>query len=222
MICCEKIQFSYPGEAFQLSVDSFAVDHGEKVAIVGPSGCGKTTLLNLIAGILEPQSGSVITAGESIVEMKLQERQRFRIKKIGLVPQSFDLLDYLTVRDNIELPFRVSGELVMTDEVSVRSKELAERAGIQDHLGKYPAQLSTGERQRVSVCRSLIAGPRLILADEPTGNLDPENQDKIVSLLLEEAVRIDATVLMITHEPGLLGRFDRTVDVNELRGRGRA
>tara|TARA_R110000850_G_scaffold8950_16_gene32974 strand:+ start:427 stop:1095 length:669 start_codon:yes stop_codon:yes gene_type:complete len=220
MICCRNIRFSYPGEPFELVIEALDVAAGESVAMVGPSGCGKTTLMNLIAGILLPVSGSIVTGGHSMNELKLKERQRFRIRGVGLIPQNFDLLEYLTVCENILLPFRVSGELRISDVVAQRCEELAERAGILQYLEKYPSQLSTGERQRVAVCRGLIASPSLILADEPTGNLDPENQDKIVSLLLEEASQINATVLMITHEPELCSRFSQTIDLRDLREGG--
>ena len=213
MIRCDKIQFSYPGEAFDLKVDSLEVLNGETVALVGPSGCGKTTLLNLISGNLLPQSGRIEVADVSVPELQLHERQHFRIRRIGLIPQSFDLLDYLTVRENIMLPYRVSGALKMDGEVQERCDALAERTGISNQLDKLPGQLSTGEQQRVAVCRGLINSPELILADEPTGNLDPENEDLIVSLILEEAARISATVMMITHERSLCSRFERTVDV---------
>ncbi len=217
MIRCDKLQFTYPGEAFDLKLESLEVENGEAVAIVGPSGCGKTTLLNLVSGNLLPDRGKIEVAGTVVHELKQRERQQFRIQKIGLIPQSFDLLDYLTVRENIMLPYRVSGALQMDGEVLTRCQELAGRTGIEQHLDKLPGQMSTGERQRVAVCRGLINLPELILADEPTGNLDPENQDKIVTLLLEEAKRIGATVMMITHERELCSRFDRTIDVMALR-----
>jgi len=217
MIRCDKIRFSYPGEAFDLNIESLAVSKGENVALVGPSGCGKTTLLNLISGNLLPQSGRIEVAGVAVPELKIRERQQFRIRRIGLIPQSFDLLDYLTVRENIMLPYRVSVALKMGVEVQERCRAMADRTGIDKHLEKLPGQLSTGERQRVAVCRGLINSPELILADEPTGNLDPENQDLIVSLILEESERIGATVLMITHEKSLCSRFERTVDVLAIR-----
>jgi len=218
MIACDHLRFAYPGESFELRVNRLRVDEGESVALVGPSGCGKTTLLNLLAGILVPADPeSVSTAGRQPGAMSPSERQRFRIREIGLVPQQFELLDYLTVRENVLVPFRVSRELSFTDAAPKRCEELAERVGISRHLDKLPSQLSQGERQRTALCRGLITEPRVILADEPTGNLDPANQDRIVALLLEEAARIGATVLMITHEPGLREHFGRVVDLMELR-----
>lgn len=217
MIRCDKIQFAYPDEGFDLRIDWLEVRKSETLAIIGPSGCGKTTLLNLISGNLLPQAGTISVADVEIGGLRLEERQKFRIQKIGMIPQSFDLLDYLTVRENIMLPYRVSGALQMNRAVKKVCEALAERTGILQHLEKLPDQLSTGERQRVAVCRGLVTQPELILADEPTGNLDPENQDRIISLLLEEALRIGATVMMITHERTLCDRFSRSLDLLALR-----
>ncbi len=220
MISCEQVQFSYPAEAFQLCFEEFAVADGETVALIGPSGCGKTTLLNLISGILVPRAGQITVGGANVSALSVAARQRFRIETIGLVPQNFELLDYLTIRENILVPFRISSSLHLTGEIAARCEDLADRAGIASHLGRFPNQLSQGERQRAALCRGLVTSPRLILADEPTGNLDPENQDKIVSLLLGEAARIGSSVLMITHDPVLLHRFDRVVDILTLRNAG--
>ncbi len=222
MILCEDLRFSYPGDAFDLRIERFAVAAGESVALVGPSGCGKTTLINLISGILAPASGKVTVDAVELSAEPFAARQRFRIGRIGLVPQSFELLDYLTVRENLLVPFRVSSALRLSPEAVARCGELAERAGIAAQLDKFPGQLSQGERQRAALCRGLATSPRLLLADEPTGNLDPDNQDRVVSLLLDEARRIGATVLMITHDPVLLPRFDRVVEVLALRKGGRA
>lgn len=217
MIQCNNIQFAYPDEAFELRIDSLEVRKSETIAIVGPSGCGKTTLLHLIAGNLLPQAGTISIAGVDIVGLKLGERQKFRIQKIGMISQSFDLLDYLTVRENIMLPYRVSGALKMNRAVKEVCEAMAERAKIFQHLEKFPDQLSAGEQQRVAVCRGLVNQPELILADEPTGNLDPENKDRINSLLLDEASRIGATVMMISHERTLCERFSRSIDLLALK-----
>jgi putative ABC transport system ATP-binding protein len=222
MIKCENLRFTYPAESFQLAIETFSVEKGESVALIGPSGCGKTTLMNLVSGILTPEGGQVIVNGVVVTELPMAARQRFRLGTIGLVPQNFELLDYLTIRENILVPCRVSSQLRLTGEIESRCGDLAERAGIAAHLDKFPRQLSQGERQRAALCRGLVTSPPLLLADEPTGNLDPENQDKIVSLLLGEAARIGASVLMITHDPVLLPRFDRVVEVMKLRQKGGA
>ena len=217
MILCEKLRFSYPGDGFELRVDHFQIDTGSSVALVGASGCGKTTLLNLIAGICSPDSGRVQVDDTELSGLSEHLRQAFRLKTIGMVPQNFELLDYLTVSENLLVPFRISGGGRVPGGAVERVSELLERAGIADHHDKFPSRISQGERQRVAMCRGLIGSPSVILADEPTGNLDPENQEKIVALLLEEASRIGATVVMITHEPDLKKHFDRVIDVLELR-----
>ncbi len=222
MICVEHLRFAYPSDAFELRVPFFSVNPGERIALIGPSGCGKTTLMNLISGVLVPDEGRIEVDGVTLSSAALTMRQAFRLARIGLVPQDFELLDYLTVRENILLPFRLGASSGAGEIAGARARELAERAGIAAHLGRFPAQLSQGERQRAALCRGLVTSPRLILADEPTGNLDPENQDRIVALLLEEAGHLGATVLMITHDPILLPRFDRVVDVLELRRGGGA
>ncbi len=222
MILCEELRFAYPGDPFELRLDRLQVGAGERVALVGPSGCGKTTLLNLVSGILRPAAGRVSIDGFEISAQPLAARQRYRLANIGLVPQGFELLDYLTVRENILVPFRVGACGAVDAAAAARCEERAGRAGSADQLAKLPGRLSQGQRQRAALCRGLVTSPRLLLADEPTGNLDPENQDRVVSLLLDEAARIGATVLMITHDPMLLPRFDRVVDVLALRKGGTA
>jgi len=220
MIECRSLRFRYPGESFELRVESLSVAKGEAVAFVGPSGCGKTTLMNLIAGILVPAEGRVETAGARVSDLPLRERQRHRLHAMGMVPQSFELLDYLTVEENLLLPARLATAGPMRAEARERAAALGERAGILPYFRKYPTRLSQGERQRVALCRGLVMAPQVILADEPTGNLDPANQETVVSLLLEEAHRLGAALVMITHEPELRSRFDRVVDVLELRELG--
>jgi len=220
MIVIEKVCFSYPAESFELRVDHLRVENGETVALVGPSGSGKSTLMNLISGILVPVAGDIQVNGVNVGGLSVAARQRFRLETIGMVPQNFELLDYLTIRENILVPFRISSSLRLSAESQERGEFLAERAGISRQMDKFPAQLSQGERQRAALCRGLVTSPRLILADEPTGNLDPENQDRIVALLLEEAKHIGSSVVMITHDPVLLHRFERVVDVMQWRKEG--
>ena len=222
MIVCDSLAFSYPSEAFSLRLGRFVIADGEKVALVGPSGCGKTTLMNLISGILMPQTGGIEVNGTDLATLDFRSRQRFRISTMGLVPQGFELLDYLTIRENILVPFRLSPGMHLSAERETHCDALAERAGIAGQLGKFPRQLSQGERQRAALCRGLVASPRLILADEPTGNLDPENHERIVALLLAEADRLKATVVMITHNPELMPRFDRVIDLGVILKGGTA
>ena len=220
MIVCQDLLFRYSRESFALEIPSLKIAKGETRALIGPSGCGKTTLLKLIAGILIPESGSITVAGERLDSYTEAARQRFRIQTMGMVPQNFELLNYLTVRENILLPYRISGPLLLDEPARHRCEQLAESVDITAHLDRFPDQLSQGERQRAAMCRGLVTRPSLILADEPTGNLDPENQEKTVALLLEQATEIDATVLMVTHEPSLLNHFSRSLNLSELRKGG--
>ncbi len=217
MIECRQLSFRYPGDTFSLAIDSLSIAAGEKVAIIGPSGCGKTTLLKLISGMLSPADGTICLDGQDLSALSRSGRQAHRIRHIGLVQQQFELLDYLTVRENILLPYRVTSALTLDSQAHDRAEQLMQRVGIEQHGERYPQQLSQGERQRTAICRGLVTAPQIILADEPTGNLDPTNQSKTVELLLEQADQIGATVVMVTHEPTLLPHFERTIDLLELR-----
>lgn len=211
-----QLRFRYPTERFELGVKALEIAAGEHTAVVGPSGCGKTTLLRLIAGILRANSGEIDVLGENIVKLGEKQARAFRIQQIGLVFQEFELLDYLSARDNILLPFRVTNELSLDPETPARVEKLATETGITKLLDAYPRQLSQGERQRVAICRALVTAPKLILADEPTGSLDPDNQQKIVDLLLDQARQHGAALVMVTHDHGLLSNFKRTIDLPSL------
>lgn len=217
MIVFENLVFQYPGDTFTLEIPELKIGRSEKVAITGPSGCGKTTLLKLTSGILQPKSGKIKVGGHLVSSFSKRESQAFRIRNIGLVPQRFELLDYLTVRENVLLPYRVSGAQPASADAELRAKKLMNQVGIIQHHDRRPEQLSQGERQRVAICRGLVTNPKVILADEPTGNLDSENQSKITDLLLEQAEDIGATVVMVTHEPTLIPLFDRSINLLELR-----
>ncbi len=219
MVSCQDLRFRYPGESFALRLPAFSAACEETVAIVGPSGCGKTTLLRLIAGILVPHGGTVRVGGETVSGMPVTERQRFRITRIGLVFQEFELLDYLTARENVLLPYRISDALTLDAAAEAHAEELLGETGIGRLANRRPGELSQGERQRVALCRALVTRPTLILADEPTGSLDPENQAKSVALLRERAKAAGATLIMVTHDPEVLDGFDRVVKLPDLLGK---
>jgi putative ABC transport system ATP-binding protein len=211
MIRIEQLRFAYPADAFVLRVDRLEIAVGECVALIGPSGCGKTTLMNLVSGILVPDAGVVHVDGIPLSQEGLASRQAFRLGRVGLVPQNFELLDYLTVRENILLPFRLGSPGLVDRAGEERCAELAGRVGISAHLAKVPGQLSQGERQRAALCRSLVTSPRLILADEPTGNLDPETAERSLGLLLQAARTRGAAVLLVTHSARAAEAADRTL-----------
>jgi putative ABC transport system ATP-binding protein len=219
LINIRNLSFAYPEGQFCLTVPRLDVERGGRLAVVGASGSGKTTLLNLIAGIHKPDAGSVSVSDRAVETLTDAARRRYRIENLGLIFQTFELLEYLTVRDNILLPFRISTALKLTSEVNSRVERLAADTGIGALVASYPQQLSQGERQRAAICRALITAPKLILADEPTGNLDPDNKHKVLDILLRQVERNNATLVMVTHDYDLLDRFDRVVDMRELHGR---
>ena len=197
---------------FELRIPELVVKAGERVAVIGPSGSGKTTLLHLIAGIALPAGGSVRTGGVELSGLDDAARRAFRVRQIGLVFQEFELLEYLSVLDNITLPYRIHPALALTATVRERAEALAQRVGIADKLPRLATRLSQGEKQRVAVCRALVAEPPLLLADEPTGNLDPANKERVLDILLDFVEESDATLLTVTHDRDLLPRFSRMID----------
>jgi ABC-type lipoprotein export system ATPase subunit len=217
MIRISNLKFSYPAGGFHLYIDDLSVERGSSTAVIGQSGTGKTTLLNLISGVAVPGAGSIITNGVDIASLDDGARRDFRIQNIGFIFQEFELLEYLNVLDNMLLPYRISGALQLTAGVRKRAGELAEQVGIADKLGRYVHRLSQGERQRVAICRALLPDPALILADEPTGNLDPENTDRVLDIVFDYVQSYGSTLLSVTHERHLLDRFDRVVDFAEFR-----
>lgn len=221
MIQVENLRFGYDGAGFQLNIPEFGVQSGERLAVVGPSGSGKTTLLNLIAGILTPDAGRIRVADTDVTALRDAERRRFRASQIGFVFQDFALLDYLSARQNILYPYRITPALRLDVEARNRVERLAQACGIDDKLDRHPPALSQGEQQRVAICRALVTQPRLILSDEATGNLDPESKSRILDLLFDQAAEAGAAVLAVTHDHELLPRFGRVVDFAQFRAGGR-
>ena len=211
--------FSYKGTTFELALPEFHLDAGERVALIGRSGCGKSTLLDLACGIKRPRRGEVRFDGANLAELGEIDRRRGRLCSIGLVFQEFRLLEYLNVLDSILLPIRLAGRPV-TREVRERARELADRAGIAPLLKRRPHRLSQGERQRAAICRALVSAPKLVLADEPTGNLDPDTGEAVLDLLFEEVRNANAALLVVTHDHVILPRFDRVVDLTEVNQAG--
>lgn len=216
MIQLRDVEFSYSGGTFSLRLDRFDVADGERLALIGPSGCGKTTLVNLIAGILTPRRGTIQVADHELTRLSDRARRDFRITQIGFVFQEFELLEYLPVLENILLPFYLNRTLPFSVEVRQRARQLAESMHLADKLRRRPRTLSHGERQRVAICRALVTTPRLLVADEPTGNLDPDNARSIRQLLIDQAVTRHTTLLFVTHNHDLLDTFDRVVDIGQF------
>lgn len=217
MIAIENLSFAYPGSDFQLKIPELIVEPGEKVAVVGPSGTGKTTLLNLIAGITVPNSGTVRLGEQVVSGMNDAERRAIRASKIGFVFQDFALIEYLSAHENILFPFRITSEAKIDADARARAKELAFSCGLKGKLERRPGSLSQGEQQRVALCRSLVMQPELVLADEATGNLDPANKTAILDLLFARTSDHGASLLAVTHDHELLPRFDRVIDFSTFR-----
>ena len=217
MISIRSLEFRYRNGEFHLKVLEFAVAQSEKVAVIGPSGSGKTTLLHLIAGIYTPQAGAVTVNGSDVSGLSDAKRRDFRVTNIGFVFQDFELLDYLNVLDNILHPYRITRALVLDKAVRDRARRLAETMGIGDKLNRFANDLSQGEKQRAAICRALLPHPKVILADEATGNLDPDNKMRILDLLFESATDHGATLMAVTHDHELLKRFDRVVDFKDFQ-----
>jgi putative ABC transport system ATP-binding protein len=216
-VALRDLFFAYGEGGFALQIPELCVESGSRVAVVGPSGSGKTTILHMIAGILVPERGRVEVGSTCLGDLSEAERRAFRVQTIGAVFQEFELLEYLDVRDNILLPYRISPHLPLTSAVRERAASLAADVGLGDKLDRRPGRLSHGEKQRVAICRAVITEPAILLADEPTGNLDPANKDVVLGILLEQAERSGASLLTVTHDHALLGRFDRVLDVATLQ-----
>ena len=211
-----KLRFTYRDDGFALRVPRLDVAEGAHHAVTGPSGCGKSTLLRLLAGIALPDAGEIRLAGRATSALSTAALKELRISRIGFVFQDFHLIDYLNVRENIRLPYRLHRALRWDGECAAHLERLAEGAGIRAKLDQPVDRLSQGERQRVALCRALIHRPGVLLADEPTGNLDSSNKHRIVDLLLREARAGGATVVMVTHDDAVLGDFDEVVDLPRI------
>src|SRR5690349_20767186 len=183
---------------------SLAVPPGEALAVMGPSGSGKSTLLNLIAGLDRPTSGEVLVAGERIDKLSETGLARFRRRQVGMIFQFFNLLDDMTVADNVLLPAQLAG--LPDAKARARADELLAALRIESHRDAYPARLSGGERQRVAIARALVNRPALLLADEPTGALDTATGQEIGELLLD-LNSSGQTLILVTHNPDLAARY---------------
>ncbi len=217
----EDLTFSYGEARFRLAIPDLSLDKSSQVAVIGPSGSGKSTLFDLLMGLQPNFGGTIRILGEDLYGRRESARSSWRLENIGFIPQNFALLDYLTVREQVLMPgkFLRGRDLTKTEQ---KADSLLERSGLVEMASSYQDSLSQGERQRVAICRGLAHAPRLILADEPTGNLDPETQRNITSMLIDESRRLAATLLMITHDHSLLSEFDQVIDVSKWSGKGDA
>jgi putative ABC transport system ATP-binding protein len=187
----------------------FDVQHGEFVAIMGPSGSGKSTLLGLLAGLDTPTTGKIILDGDDITGLDEDQMARLRGRKIGFVFQSYHLLPTLTAEENVLLPYELTGG--NGSEGRRRARQLLESVGLPDRRDHYPVQLSGGEQQRVALARAFMVRPPILLADEPTGNLDSQNGQHVLELLISLNQREGTTLVLVTHDPALSSRASRRI-----------
>lgn len=195
-----------------LSNVNFSVEQGEYVAIMGESGSGKTTLLNILASLDRPTGGEVILNGKNTVDIKEKELSAFRRKNLGFVFQDFNLLDTFSLQDNIFLPLVLSGEKY--DSMQEKLKPIAKELGIESILGKFPYEVSGGQKQRAAVARALITNPQVILADEPTGALDSKSTDQLLELFSKINGR-GQTILMVTHSTKAASKAGRVLFIKD-------
>ena len=185
------------------------IERGEFVAIVGPSGSGKSTLLHIIRGVDGPDDGKVYIDGNDISKYSTKELAYFRRRKVGLIYQFYNLIPNLTVRHNIELPLKLDKRKINQDEFS----DIVKKLGIESKLNSFPSELSGGQQQRVAIARSLIYSPSLVLADEPTGNLDRENSREIIEILKYFNRTLKQTIIVITHDESIALEAERVITI---------
>lgn len=215
MIRVTHLDFQYfGGGEFRLAVPAFSVAPGEKVALTGASGSGKSTLISLLCGLERCEKGAVEVMGEDLGSLGDREREALRREKLGMVFQELELIEYLTVRENILLN-SILGRRESIPEDILHS--LAQQLGIGELLDRFPSHLSQGERQRAAACRALVYCPSLVIADEPTGNLDPTSSRALLELVCTTLLPQKGSLVMVTHDHSLLGYFDRVVDMSEIK-----
>ncbi|MDZ4715417.1 MAG: ABC transporter ATP-binding protein [Cytophagales bacterium] len=212
LLAAENLTKSYPSGGRELIVlenVSFSVEQGSRLAVMGPSGSGKTTLLGLCAGLDVPTSGAVSMMGFKLNAMNEDDRAYLRNQFTGFVFQNFQLLSTLTALENVMVPLELRGER----NVEPKAKALLDRVGLGDRLGHYPVQLSGGEQQRVAIARAFITAPKILFADEPTGNLDEENAQQVIELLFGINGEEKTTLVLVTHNIELARKADRILEM---------
>jgi putative ABC transport system ATP-binding protein len=214
MLHCRSLSRTYQSGGRDLTVlkdITFSIQPGEFLAILGPSGSGKTTLLGLLAGLDRPTTGTVSLDGQELGELSEDQRARVRVEKIGFVFQSFQLIPTLTAQENVQVPLELRGEV----DASARARELLGRVGLAGREHHYPAQLSGGEQQRVALARGFSSRPKVLFADEPTGNLDASTGATIIELMVDLNSDHGTTLVLVTHDLDLAGRAHRTIRLSD-------
>ena len=210
----KKVFYTDEVETHALSEIHLDIRHGEYVAIAGPSGCGKTTLLSILGLLDSPTEGTYTLDGQPVARLTASERARVRNRQIGFIFQAFNLIGDLTVYENVELPLTYRG--MPSDERRSRVQSALERVGMSHRMKHFPAQLSGGQQQRVAVARAVAGDPAILLADEPTGNLDSTNGEAVMELL-QTLHKAGATICMVTHDPRYERHADRSIHLFDGR-----
>jgi len=214
-VSCKAVRKVYPGAQPVVALEDvdLEIPPGQFLAVVGPSGGGKSTLLHLLGGIDRPTFGVVSVGGRDLGALSDEDLTLYRRREAGLVFQFFNLLPHITVRENVELPLALDGR----SDAARRAEELLDRVGLLRRAGAHPYELSGGEMQRIAIARALSSGARLLLADEPTGNLDSANGEQVLALLDEIRRERGVTLVLATHWPAAARRADRTVELRDGR-----
>lgn len=214
-----NVVFGYDPRVPVLHVNDLQVAAGERVFLYGPSGSGKTTLLGLITGILQPQSGTCQVLGKELTRMSMSARDQHRGSQMGYIFQSFNLIPYLSVRDNIALPCAAHPKrrnAIVAATVADEVDRLLHRLGLSTHLNHNVQKLSTGQQQRVAIARAIIGKPKLVIADEPTSSLDTDRRDAFLDLLFEVCDEAQATLVFVSHDRSLMQRFDKRLALSDF------
>ena len=215
----KDVNFGYDPRTPVIEIDELKVEAGRRVFLYGPSGSGKTTLLGLITGVLKPQRGSCMVLGKEMTKMPAPARDRHRGSEMGYIFQSFNLIPYLTVRQNVALPCQVHQrrrKQIVAPTLRAEVERLVSRLGLETHLDHNVKKLSTGQQQRVAIARAVIGKPSLVIADEPTSALDSDRRHEFLKLLFEVCNEAQATLVFVSHDRSLMDQFDESVALTEI------
>ncbi len=216
-ISIEHLKFGWNTDSYLLDIENFSVDQGEQVLLYGPSGCGKSSLLNLITAVNRPHQGNITLLNTKINTLSNTQADQFRAKHLGIIFQSFNLIPYLTVSDNIRLRAAFLGKI---PELNQRIDRLLTGLQLIDQQHSLCSRLSLGQQQRAAIARALISEPEIIIADEPTSSLDPVNKELFMTLLKQEMNQRKATLVMVSHDVSMHGYFNKSIPLSDINRTG--